>query len=195
MIIKPKGYDEAQTYGDKQILKPGGYILIIKKAEPHQDKNGNPMLKISYDIAEGEFQGFYAKAYKANTRQDKKWSGVSYQGIEGSDITLSIFKGFITSIEESNQGYKWNWDEETLTGKYIGGIFGREQYEKDGKLNFSTKLFSWRSVATIRKGIEIPADKLLKSQNNSNTSYMPDVYKSQPQPNFQDVTDDDDLPF
>ena len=45
----------------------------------------------------------------------------------------------ITCIEESNEGYEWNWDEKTLKGKKIGVLFGREQYMMNGQKKWATK--------------------------------------------------------
>lgn len=38
--------------------------------------------------------------------------GLFRQGYEGKQ--LPFFKGMITCIEESNEGYEWNWDEKRL---------------------------------------------------------------------------------
>lgn len=46
--------------------------------------------------------------------------------------TNPYFKGFITAVEESNPGYKWNWDEKTLKGKKIGIVFRMEEYSYNG---------------------------------------------------------------
>ncbi len=55
------------------------------------------------------------------------------QGYEGKQ--LPFFKGMISCIEKSNEGYEWNWDEKTLKGKKIGVLFGREQYMMNGQKN------------------------------------------------------------
>lgn len=46
---------------------------------------------------------------------------------------LPFFKGVLTSLEESNPGFRWNWDESTLVGKKVGGVFGREQFRTNAE--------------------------------------------------------------
>jgi hypothetical protein len=195
MIKKPQGYDEARTFGTG--LEPGGYVLEIKGVELSESRNKYPMLIISYDIAEGESKGHYANMYRADTRADKTWRGLSYQCIEGTPGIISSFKGFVTALEKSNSNgaYNWDWNEDSLVGKKIGGEFGREEYMKTtGEIGTTVKLFNWRSVPEIRNGIKIPKDKLLSPDLRSQqTSYMPDAYKSSA-PNLQPI-EDDDLPF
>lgn len=178
---KPQGYDEAQAFtGDFETLKAGGYICVIKKALVTTSSTGSEMLVLLFDIAEGEHKGYYQRLFdNANkTKPDAKWQGVYRQLTQGQ--SMPFFKGMITSIESSNPGYQWNWNEETLKGKLFGGVFGREQYENhSGELKWSTKCQSIRSVEAIKKGIDIPADKYLKASRG-----------------FTEVQiDDDELPF
>lgn len=198
MIKKPQGYDEAQVFdGDFKQLPAGGYICVVRKVFPTLTKGEKEALMIFFDIAEGEYKGHYEQIYKADTREDKKWLGSKVQCVE--DKALTFFKGFITSIENSNPGFKFNWDadgnEKTLENKKFGGVFQREQYSANGTLRFSTKLIEYRSVESIRKGIKPPPDKLVEPAKQNN-SYMPDAYKSQPYPNFQEIdVNNDTLPF
>lgn len=194
MIKKPTGYDEAQAFdGDFKQLPAGGYVCVVKKVFPTLTNNDKEAVMIFFDIAQGEYANYYSKIYDADTRKDKKWSGSKTQCTE--DKALSFFKGFVTSIENSNPGFKFDWNsennEKTLENKLFGGVFQREQYLKDGKPRFSTKLIEYRSVESIKKGIEPPPDKLLEPNKSNSNTYIPDTYK----PNFQDVTDDSDLPF
>lgn len=87
----------------------------------------------------------------------------------------------MTSLEVSNPGFKWNWDENKLVGKLFGGIFGEEEYEKqDGSIGTTVKCRFVRSVDAIREGeFKTPEKKLL---NPANTGW-------------KQVEDDDELPF
>ena len=75
----------------------------------------------------------------------------------------------IENIEKSNPGYNFvnsGFDEKTLVGKLFGGVFGREQYKaQDGSLKFTTKCRSIRTVDAVRNGVNIPEDKLLKTES------------------------------
>ena len=184
---KPKNYDSVQAavMGEQEVLEPGGYICKILKAEIKESSSGKEMMVINYDIAEGDRKDFFANKYRNNTNENKKWQGVYYQLTE--DNSTKFFKGMITAIEKSNEGYKFKFDETTLKGKLFGGIFGREEYFNinTGKQQFSTKLLWIRNIDTIKSGnFETPADKLMN--NNSVPSGFAHVDES---------LDDDDLPF
>lgn len=193
---KPQGYDEAQAItGDYQSLPPGGYICRIKRASEQVTRNGKQMLVLAVDIAEGDYAGYFQKIFGANTSKDKKWpNGGTYRQLtEGK--SMEFFKGMITCIEKSNPGYVGfdandNLDESQLTGKLIGCVFGREQYQKDnGDLAFATKIVQVRSVEAIKAGVEPPADKLLDTKqagksNSGSVGFGTEI-------DF----DDDDVPF
>lgn len=168
---KPFGYDEADSYEFGQggeVLPPGGYMMIIKKAEVQRSKNNREMLVLYLDVAEGEHKGHFQNLYNTSTANPKKYpnGGIYRQLVDGS--STPFFKGLITAIEKSNYSYKWNWDERTLQGKAIGGIVGREQYKKtDGTLAFATKVVNVCSCERILTGVEPPADKMLQEQANN----------------------------
>lgn len=171
---KFEGYDEMRanrsTSRNRQ-LKAGGYVLNIMNVKKTTSKAGSSMFEISFDIFEGEFANFYAEKYRKNTSPSRKWGGKYYMVLPDKgnqtqaayEKRLRTFTEFMADIEESNEGYTWNWREESLQGKKVGGIFGREQFQgNDNALHFSTKLFWFASVETIRKGdFSVPEDRLL----------------------------------
>lgn len=178
---KPKDYDNVQAYGEFTPLKLGGHVCKIMQVVVTKSKTtGRDMLEISLDIAEGEQKDYFAQSYKSDTRENKKWGCVVYQLINDSDGNTSrAFKSFITSVENSNMGFKVAWGNNfaaCFKGKLVGGIFGREQYLNSyNEKKFSTKCMQFRSVEAIRNGVEIPEDRLLpESQNNGyGTGYTP----------------------
>lgn len=94
---KPAGYDEAQAFtGESVALPPGLYVCKIIMAI-EENRQGKSVLAIAYDIAEGEYAGFYQKRYDANTDPNKKWPAIHRQNTEGN--SLPFFKGLMTSIE------------------------------------------------------------------------------------------------
>lgn len=195
MILKPEGYDAAAAFtGEYETLEPGGYICVIKKAESVMSSKNSPMISILFDISEGEHKGFYERIWKSSeNKENHKWRG-TFNQLTGGKST-PFFKGMITAIEESNPGYKWNWDESSLKGKLFGGVFGREQYTKqDGTNAMSVKCVFIRCVDAVKKGITPPADKMLVvSDNYSYGSPPPASYD--PSGNFETLSNDDDLPF
>lgn len=155
--IEPKGMEDFNF----KILPIGAYECIIKDARIHTNKeNGKETLKVSVDIASGEYKDYFQKRYDNNTNKDKKWdnNAVKYLAFQGENV--SYFKGFITCVENSNVGYKWNWDETSLKNKKICGIFQYEEYKKlDGSKAVKVRLNKFRSL-----------DKLKESQENINDS-------------------------
>lgn len=193
MIKKPAGYDEAQVYGDFEKLPLGGHICKIKTTRIDSYDWGNVLI-LAFDIAEGSaLDGFYQRNFQAQQPENRKWKGTYRITIpaenpadEKETKTVSIFKTAISCIEESNPGYTWNWDESSLKEKLFGGVFGRKEYDFEGRHGFYTECRFIRSVEEIKKGVDIPEDKLLsgaKQQNN---------YAK-----YDDVPPltDDDLPF
>ena len=191
---KPTGYEEARVFGEYKPLPSDGYVCVIKQVREQYSRNGNPMIVIALDIAEGDYKGYYEQSYKADTRQDKKWGCNVYQLAEDKDgKCTSGFKTFITSVEKSNPGFQTVWGDlfcSSLKGRLVGGLFGREQYQKnDGSLGWSTKCVSFRSVDTIRNGeFTVPDDKYLDEQRSA--------APVQPVKNNGYVeVEDDELPF
>lgn len=166
---KINNWDNVQEY--VSFKNPvGGFICEIKAVEDVPEKE---YLKISYDIAEAvtddqkAFVGMYAKR-KAERDFDYPKTVVSYKEDPEKPVIIQMFKGFTTAVENSNAGYTWNWDEQSLVGKKIGFVIGEEEYEgkdKDGvtpKVKVRTYVYSRRSVDSIRNGdFKVPEFKKL----------------------------------
>lgn len=203
MIKKFNDYDSIQVFEGGPQLEPGGYELKIVGAKVEQFTSCE-ILKVAFDIINNEqFAGFYKQRFEAAKLQnaDAKWSGVfdvfipKDDGSELDGYTKQAFKRFVTSVERSNDGFTWNWDENSLKGKTFGGLFGREEFQtKDGKLKFAVKCRFPRSIDSIRSGdYQIPEDKLLKNHDElvdkatdreaQQLSGMPDSFLAE----FQDL--------
>ena len=147
---------EAKGMEDFKALPIGAYECIIKKAQIHKNpESGKESFKVAVDILSGEYKDYFKKRYDSNTNADKKWdnNAVRYLAFQGDNV--AYFKGFITCVENSNVGYKWNWDETTLTGKKICGVFLYEEYKKqDGTKAVKVRLNKFRSLEKM-KDIEV----------------------------------------
>ena len=147
---------EAKGMEDFKALPIGAYECVIKKAQIHKNpESGKESFKVAIDIASGEYKDYFKKRYDSNTNADKKWdnNAVRYLAFQGDNV--AYFKGFITCVENSNVGYKWNWDETTLTGKKICGVFLYEEYKKqDGTKAVKVRLNKFRSLEKM-KDIEV----------------------------------------
>ena len=198
-IIKDFDKIEAKGMDDFRSLPIGAYECVIMDARVnHNEQSGKDTFKVSVDIASGEFKDYFRKMYENDTRIDKKWNNnaVRYLAYQGDNA--SYFKGFLTSVENSNPGYKWDWDESKLKGKKICGVFQYEEYEKqDGTKGVKVRLNKFRSIDKM-KDIEVSDNvKLL-----NNAGYMSiDDYNgkienktSNNESNFIEIGSDD-LPF
>lgn len=147
---------EAKGMDDFKGLPIGAYECVIMDARiNHNEQSGKDTFKVSVDIASGEFKDYFRKMYENDTRIDRKWNNnaVRYLAYEGENV--SYFKGFLTIVENSNPGYKWNWEESTLKDKKLVGVFQYEEYEKqDGTKGIKVRLSKFRSLDKL-KDIEV----------------------------------------
>ena len=161
---KPQEWDNTTAFtGDFKTVTPGGHICKIVQANASTTTTGKETLIILFDIVEGDCKDFYQEQFakKYATNPEAKWQGVYRQLTDGTSV--KFFKGMMTAIENSNPGYKWNWDEKTLKGKLFGGVFGQEEYQgQDGSIKLSTKCRFIRSVEQVKKGVEVPEIKRLQ---------------------------------
>lgn len=137
----PKGYAEAQAGGDFVKVNLGGHKMVIKQVQETKSKTGADMIVVYFDFdLSDEQRGYFADLYKKDTRADKKWpnNGTKYIMVNDSEgNTNRDFKGFCTSVEDSNTGFKTqfgiaDWGAQ-FKGKKIGGVFGEELGWYNGK--------------------------------------------------------------
>lgn len=156
---------EAKEFGEFENLELGGHLLTIVDIGEHTSEiSGNTSLRVCVDIAKGDKQeGFFKTQYDNNTSQDKKWSNGGTKYLSLKDEQIAYLKGFITAIENSNAGFRFNtkgtWDQ--LKGLKIAGQFGLEEYlDNEGHTRTATRLIQFRSVDKLGE-IKIPRVKKL----------------------------------
>lgn len=172
----PNGYNETQEYGNYRVLPPGGYVCVIKNVAEHTASSGKEMLKVSLDIAEGDYRGYFMEQYQlrrlsADDASTVKWSndGTKYVSVLDQKGSCSRdFKTFCACLED--QGIKvWSDSKElmmdNLRNQIIGVTFGREENEWNGKRTWHTKPKYFVRVDDIHSGnFSVPADKPLASE-------------------------------
>lgn len=169
-----KGYKEAKPYADQEKLPPGGYPIVIKAAKVESFDWGE-ILIIQFDIAEGEFKDFYKENYVNQSVEDRKWKGnlrlslPKEDGSEKDNWTLRSLKTNMLALEESNEGFRWEWDENAIKGLVVGGLFREKEYEYNGKTGFFTECFKLHNLEKTRTGnFKIPEAKLLGKKGSDN---------------------------
>lgn len=175
-IKKFNDYEQVTAYSEIEQLPRGGYVCKITGAKTEDGEYGQ-RVKIAFDIAEGDHTGYFQAKFDRNTNEDKKWPGVyslnvpSDDGSERDNWTKRRFKTFTNALEDSNDGYHFDWDETKFKGKLIGLVFNYREYEFNGQTGMTPNVAKVVSVSDIKENrFKIPEDKYLKngsSQNNT----------------------------
>ena len=171
-MVKPNGYDEAQTMGrQKEEIALGGHHLIIKQVNETVSSTNKPMIVVLFDFDQTDKQaGLLMKEFKDDDRADKKWPHRGTQYIMVNDYqdpskTSRSYKTFCTCFEQSN-GAKINWVEDSAAwaaqfkNKKIGGAFGVVHSVYQGKEIERTEL-RWFISDDKVSTCQVPMDKLL----------------------------------
>ena len=194
MIRKPNNWNEVQEFTDRQKLPLGAYVCKIKQVRV-QDNSFGSQLCMLFDISEGEYANYFKKDFDSNTAQDKKWRGLlrmwlpKDDGSDNDEITKRTLKGMVTAFENSNPGYQWDWNENSLVGKTVGILFRNEEWEYNNKTGWSVRPFRAISADTVRnEEYTLPKDKPLKNKQSVTPSY------TNPNNGYTEV-EDEELPF
>lgn len=181
MAIKQfKDYSTTRGYSDAQQLPRGGYVCRIIGAKIEEGNYGQTV-KIAYDIAEGEFAGYFKEQFDDNPNEDKKWPGVYLLNVPTDDgsqqdgWTKRKFRTFTDALEDSNPGYHFDWDETKFVGKLIGFIVNyREWTASDGSTHMSPNPAKTASTQAVRDGkFKVPEDKVKTAASPLN-AFKPD---------------------
>ena len=174
-MIKKFDIEKTKEYGDFQMLPRGGYVCVIMDTKIEDRADGSQVIILAVDIAEGEYAAYFqqdlARQTENKTWHCRYWLNVPKDdGSERDEWDKRKFKTFTTSLEKSNEGYKFDWDESKFKGKLIGGLFNYREFEtSSGTVGEAPNLAQFRSVDAIRKGdYKLPKDKKL-----ANVSPMP----------------------
>ena len=198
MIKKFNDYEQTKSYGSFEQLPKGGYVMQIKGVETRTNQRGE-YLFISADIYEGDYMQFFTREYKNQQSEDKKWH-CNYllniptdDGSEQDGWTKRRFKTFTEALEDSNEGYHFDWDEQRFKGMLIGGLFNEREYQSQkGDIRKATNWAGVIAVDKIRSGdYTLPNDRLLDRGYNQPSAPATDSK------GFMSIPDgvDEELPF
>lgn len=180
--MKPySGFEPKLSGQSKQKLPAGGYVARIKDGFIEKTKYGD-RLAIEFDIAEGEYAGYYQADYErsANSQYGQKWRGVyrAYvpddSGTGSDNFNKNIMNNVIASILSSNPSYKWNWDERTLKNLVVGVLMREREYEFENGKRWGVECFKLTDANAIRSGnFEVPPPRTLRRNSaiNNNRQY------------------------
>ena len=192
------GKTEAKEFGEFEALELGGHEIVILDAREYtNEQTGNVSLKVCVDIAGKDKQaGYFKKQYDENADIQAKWSAGGTRYLSLKDEQIAYLKGFITAIENSNAGFKFDmkgtWEQ--LKGKRLAGQFGWEEYTaQDGTTKVATKLTQFRSLDKLNE-IKIPSVKLLNGTYADYEEYKANRAKATADDDVVEIKDSD-LPF
>ena len=142
---------EAATATEFEKLPPGGYVVKIVSATDHPTEE-KPYLDVVYDIAEGEYAGYYSDEWGRTNEwaHSTRWYYTK--------AALGMFKGNLKAVDESNgTGFETaamtGIDERRLSGCLVGMIIGEEEYESNlGETKTRLRVRGVRPAAAIREG-------------------------------------------
>lgn len=142
---KPKNYDITRV-GNYERATIGAHIARIMSVEERNSASGRPMIVVYIDFDQEDSQaGLFARAYKDDTRDEKKWPNQATQYILTTDnegSTNRSFKGFITAYEDSN-GVEVKWVKDfgaQFKGKKVGVMYGDVEEEYNGQIRTRQKI-------------------------------------------------------
>ena len=175
---KFSGYDAARekaNFSGSAKLPVGGYVVKIQDVRYEEGQNGNSdRIVLAYDIAEGEYQGFFKNQFEENTQEDKKWKGRTAiyvpkdDGSEKDEWTQNTFAKWTAAFENSNEGYHWDWQEKKWKNLLVGVIYGEVGTVIEGRNIVYTECRFPCSVTDVReKKYKIPKFKTKNGYTDS----------------------------
>ncbi len=187
-------YDKSKRRKSFQLLPKGAYVVAIKNAKEEKWPSGDEVIRIAFDIAEGEQKGFYQAMFDGNANEDKKWPAdaifnLNVPNDSSQQYVWDNWNTFFADLEDSNGGFVFGGDIKTLKGKLIGGKFHNHQSEYNGNVYDHIQL-KWTCPADdVRNGKpgRMPKDKLITGSNSAATGS--DGFMSVPE------AADDEIPF
>ena len=165
---KIENYENVQA-SSGEFARPtaGGYICQIIDVEdvPMNAQGKGDYLRIEYDIADGEFKGYYKEQFN---RWGGNWNASFIRSYK--EKALGMLKHFTNCVEQSNVGYEWDWNEKGLVGKVVGLVLGEEEYKNNaGEIKTKLVVSHVKTIEDIINGnFKIPAPKKLAVENSSN---------------------------
>lgn len=195
MKAKYQGYEAKKSGGFVELPPVGAYIgqILNVKVEPSFDKT-HDQLVLMLDITEGEYTGRYLEQYNDAKERfpDTKYKGTFRITVpeedDGEDKAWirRVFESSLWAVEQSNDGYAWDWDEKKLKNKKVGFSVRKRFYTYNGKDRETTEIGRLESIKEVKDGKVKPMNA---RDNRTATTDEPDNGGA------TDVTGTVDVPF
>lgn len=190
----------------------GNYAAGIIGAKVESSAYGERLI-LQVEIIEGPLTGYYKKLYDS---QSGGQFAAKYKGTYSVPIPADendpneawktrVLNGLIFALQDSNEGYTWDWDEKKLKGKVLGiKVRDRDWIMEDTtnggyRTGTSTEIGAVCDVNKVRDGSEKPLKKRELSQaDKAKLAAIPgdaDDSAFAGSGGFSPVNVDDELPF
>lgn len=170
---KIEGFKPQESKEGKKNLPVGAYVgkIVDAKVEEYKTKDSKTISKlvIALDVSEGEHKDFYMNQYKdASGRESKypvRYKGTIRYALPSADDPYAEshtrkLENAVWAVEQSNEGYHWDWNEKALKGKTVG--FCVREFDwllDDGRKGTSTEIGKLVSAQDVREGKVKPMPK------------------------------------
>jgi len=149
---KNTNWTEVSAAGSSTMLPAGGYVAKITDVEDVESKE---YLLFTYNIAEGEYAGFFDGDDRVYTHQFRRYY---------TDKASGFMRKFLDCIEASNKKFTldgWDNDQQSLVGLLVGIIVQREDYtNQSGEDRARMNVEGFASADDIRNGrFKLPEPK------------------------------------
>lgn len=175
---KIENFENVKEYGENTKLPAGPQCCRIIRVDDVSEKN---YLHVEFDIVKGDFKDMGSNIYESTER----WPNMFTLNRSYKDSALPFFKAFIVAVEKSNEGYKWDWNEKSLKGKYVIVNYREEETIYNNEVRTRVVPFEFRSIPAFKAGeVKVPAKKELTAEE-----------KKSIEATVENPFIDDDLPF
>ena len=138
-----------------------GQIMAVRVIDADGKKVFRDAIEIMLDITEGEYKGRFTEVY--NDQKERFGAeNTKYRGMfrmilpsgkaDEEDWVKRSFEGNLWCIEQSNPGYRWDWDETKLTGKKIGINIRNRLYTYEEEDRETIEVARFETVEDVRTG-------------------------------------------
>lgn len=163
-MLSDINWKEVEPAGE--MLPVGGYVLRIMSAK-ETEASGYQMVEIVYDVAEGEYKGYYFSK--------KDWMHTMNVFTTDKDGNpQGGFRTFLDFLEKDNPKFKMEKlkDASQLEGLIFGGCIQKSHYtNQKGEDKYSLKVLKRVSADDIRKGnYEMPEEDDRRKNKTEATS-------------------------
>lgn len=158
--MKPsyKNFEAKKAGGFTDLPIPGAYVAEIQDVRFVAGENGQrDRIECMMEITEGEYKGRYHSVFED---QRERFGNASYKGVfrlvcpleDDDDWRKRVFEGNLWCVQQSNEGYAWDWDEKKLKGKKVGINVRKRLYTFNGKDRETTEIGQFETIADVKAG-------------------------------------------